>query len=237
MFKKWWNTIVKLSFVIPGTFNAIRYNIWEHARSAYARRRFPGVDFRPLAYATEDCEFEVPCRLWERATLITVKMGRHSYCAGGSVINHAKIGRFCSIGNEVIIGTWLHPTHLVSTFPGFYAKGKHTIRFRHDEEIKETAEITIGNDVWIGSRALVLGGITVGDGAIIGAGAVVTKNVEPYAVVAGVPARTIRKRFPQSTIDRLLALGWWDYDDEILRRNSSLFGDSDTDAFIARFTK
>lgn len=235
MLAKWWDTVAKLLCVIPGTYDAVRYSIREYTQSAYARKCFPGVEFRSRAYATVDCEFEVPCRIWDRSTLVSVKMGRHSYCASGCLITHAKIGRFCSIGNEVIIGAWLHPIHLVSTFPGFYAKGKHTINFRRDEKIKEIALTNIGNDVWIGHRALVLGGITVGDGAIIGAGAIVTRNIEPYEVVAGVPARTLRKRFHQSTIDRLLELRWWDYDDDTLRRYAHLFGDAD--ALIKGFAR
>ena len=167
------------------------------------RRRFPGVQFRPLAYAHSGCKFEAPCRIYERSKLTDVTMGRHSYCGSRCSINYCIIGRFCSIGNEVIIGAWLHPTQLVSTFPGFYSSYEYTINFHHNDEIKIYSEVTIGNDVWIGHRALLLGGITIGDGAVIGAGAVVTKNVPPYAIQAGVPTRTIRKRFQQSTIDSL----------------------------------
>ena len=232
---KWWEKVSKLFCVIPATFDAVQNIICQYARSAYAKRCFPGIQFKPLAYATADCEFEVPCRIWEYSRLSSVKMGRHSYCGEGCLIVHATIGRFCSIGNEVIIGTWLHPTHLVSTFPGFYSSSKHTINLRQDENIKQTADVFIGNDVWIGHRAILFGGITIGDGAIIGAGAIVTKDVAPYAVVAGVPARTLRKRFQQSTVDHLLKLRWWDYDDETLRKYSDLFGDPD--AFLDGFAK
>jgi len=162
-------------------------------------------------------------------------MGRHSFCCSGCYFAFATIGRFCSIGNDVIIGTWLHPTQLVSTFPGFYSKNKHTVNINYDDKIIEIKRVTVGNDVWIGHRAILLGGITVGDGAIIGAGAVVTRDVEPYAVVAGVPALTLRKRFQQSTVDHLLELRWWDYDDETLKRYAHLFGDPD--AFMEGFAK
>jgi acetyltransferase-like isoleucine patch superfamily enzyme len=235
MSRKWWERVVKLSCVIPATFDAFQHNILEYTRSRYARRRFDGVQFGPLAYATSDCEFEVPCRIQERSRLTNTKMGRHSFCCSGCFFAYATIGRFCSIGNDVIIGTWLHPTQLVSTFPGFYSSNKHTINLRYENKIIEVQHVTVGNDVWIGHRALLLGGVTVGDGAIIGAGAVVTKDVEPYSIVAGVPARTIRKRFQQSTVDRLLELKWWDFDDVTLRRYSNLFGDPDT--FIEGFAK
>ncbi len=235
MAREIWEKFVKLLFIFPGAFNSARHSVRKHALSAYAGRCFPGVQFGPLAYATSDCEFEAPCRIWYGSELSGVKMGRHSYCGSRSILVHSSIGRFCSIGNDTIIGTWFHPTQLVSTFPGFYSKNKHTINFRSDDEIKEVQRVTVGNDIWIGHRAVVLGGITIGDGAIIGAGAVVTKNVEPYSVVAGVPARALRKRFPQYTIDRLLDLRWWNYDDEILRRYSHLFGNPD--AFIEGFAR
>ena len=230
-----WGRVVKSLCVVPAIFSAIQHNILGHTRSLYSKTIFSNVQFKTLAYATEDCEFKGVCRIWEHSILSSVKMGIHTYCGSGCVITHSVIGNFCSIGNEAIIGTWMHPTHLVSTFPGFYAKGKHTFNIRCDDEVMEFQHVNIGNDVWIGHRVIILGGITVGDGAIIGAGAVVTKDVEPYAVVAGVPARMLRKRFKQSTIDSLLEIRWWEYDEDILRKYSDLFGDPD--AFIEKFRK
>jgi acetyltransferase-like isoleucine patch superfamily enzyme len=148
---------------------------------------------------------------------------------------HAKVGRFCSIGNETIIGTWSHPTDLVSTYPGFYSGNQHTINVRRDETVKEINPVIIGNDVWIGHRAIIVGGVTVGDGAIIASGAVVTKDVEPYAIVGGVPARVLKKRFSQTTIDRLLQLKWWDATEDTLRKHADLFGDPE--AFVEQFDK
>jgi len=235
MDKDIWHKLKKIFCVIPGIFNALLYTIHSHTRTAYAKRCFPGVEFRPLAFANHDCKFETPCRIWENTKLANVRMGRHSYCASGCVVHNATIGRFCSIGNGVIIGAWIHPTHLVSTFPGFYAPGKHTINFYLDKNIKEEESVTIGNDVWIGKRALLLGGITVGDGVIIGAGSIVTKDVEPYSIVAGVPARLIRKRFSQSIIDQLLEIRWWEYDDEFLMKSAHLF--KDPGSFLKEFSK
>lgn len=235
--RTWRERFAQLLCILPGSIDAILYNIREHSRTVYARRSFPDVQFGPLAYATSDCEIEPPCRIEGNSRLVHTQMGRHSYCLNGCFFAFAKIGKFCSIGEGVIIGTWLHPTQLVSTFPGFYSSNRHTINFRLDDNIEEIRYVNVGNDVWIGHRAIILGGITVGDGAIIGAGAVVTRNVEPYAVVAGVPARSVRKRFSQTKIDRLLELGWWNYDDDTLRRNASLFGEANPDALIAGFVK
>jgi NDP-sugar pyrophosphorylase family protein len=143
MSRKWLEKVAKLLCVIPATFDAVQHNIREYTRSTYARRHFPGVKFGPLAYATSDCKFEAPCQMGARCILSKTEMGRHSYCGGGSFVAHSTIGRFCSIGNEVIIGAWLHPTQIVSTFPGFYSSNKHTINLRRDDEIKEVADVII----------------------------------------------------------------------------------------------
>ena len=94
-----------------------------------------------------------------------------------------------------------------------------------DSDLPPTAEgpITVGNDVWIGTGATVLSGVTVGDGAIIGAGAVVTDDVEPYAIVAGVPAERINWRFPERVREALLALEWWEWDEKTMRANREFF--------------
>lgn len=212
-------------FIVTAVFDTLSEKLRVLAISITSRARFPEVQFGRFASAGPTCRLETPCRIEERAQLAHTSMGRHSYCGARSHIIHARIGRFCSIANEVIIGTYLHPTNMVSTFPGFYSAVKHTINFREDTTIEEKALTTIGNDVWIGTRAVVLGGVTVGDGAIIAAGAVVAKDVEPYSIVGGVPARTIRKRFQPDTIECLLNLRWWDWDDETIRRHAHLFAD------------
>ena len=85
--------------------------------------------------------------------------------------------------------------------------------------VGESGDIIIGNDVWIGYEAVILAGVTIGDGAIIGSRAVVTKDVPPYTIVGGVPARPIRRRFDDETVEALLHLRWWDWDEEKIRRN------------------
>ena len=90
------------------------------------------------------------------------------------------------------------------------------IRYQKIHEFGTRTRIVIGNDVWIGGRATILRGVTIGDGAVVGAGAVVTRDVEPYTVVGGVPARPIKKRFPEPVIDKLEELCWWDYGPDVL---------------------
>jgi acetyltransferase-like isoleucine patch superfamily enzyme len=132
------------------------------------------------------------------------KFGFRSY-SNASLFRQVEIGRFCSIGRRCSIGAALHPTDLASTHPSTY-----------DEWSLKTTRI--GNDVWIGDNVVVLAGLSVGDGAVIGAGAVVTHDVEPYSIVGGVPAREIGMRFSRETIARLEALHWWDYGDALVSR-------------------
>ncbi|MDD4836337.1 MAG: CatB-related O-acetyltransferase [Dethiosulfovibrio sp.] len=128
------------------------------------------------------------------------------------------IGKFCSIGAETVfvMSGGNHPIDNVSTYPfGLMGSGWEPATFR--PVLK--GDITIGNDVWIGFRATVLGGVKVGDGAVIGAGAVVTKDVPPYTVVGGNPASEIKKRFDDLTIEMLLKVRWWDWPPEKITRN------------------
>ncbi|HEX8325549.1 MAG TPA: CatB-related O-acetyltransferase [Tepidisphaeraceae bacterium] len=140
---------------------------------------------------------------------------------------HAKIGKFCSVATGAVIGLGEHPSReYVSTHPIFYAArpwvGMDFLGRDHHDDSPLTV---IGNDVWIGAHALIKAGITIGDGAIIGAGAVVTHDVPCYAVVVGVPARVLRSRFDDASVQYLLNLRWWDKSDEWLREHVELFRD------------
>ena len=133
-----------------------------------------------------------------------------------------KIGRFCSIacGAKFIFTSANHALGSLSTypFPIFFEEwglDPKDISSAWDNK----GGIEVGNDVWIGYEAVILSGVKIGDGAIIGARAVVTKDVEPYAIVGGVPAKQIRKRFDDDTIDKLMKLRWWDMDEEAIRRS------------------
>jgi len=121
-----------------------------------------------------------------------------------------------------------HPTHLVSTFPFEYAL-KNITPFG---DLAVDGPTEIGNDVWIGLRAIIMPGVRIGDGAVIGAGSIVTKDVAPYAIVAGNPARFIRNRFTDEQIASLLAIRWWDWSDEKIIAEQPGFS-GPIDAFIA----
>jgi acetyltransferase-like isoleucine patch superfamily enzyme len=170
-------------------------------------------------------------------SLAHVSVGRHTYGLSkrNFVQPHASapisVGAFCSIGPEVLIfGRADHPTGLVSTYP-FRTKLLHPEVGNADAVTK--GPVRIGNDVWIGARAIILSGITVGDGAIIAAGAVVARDIPAYGIVAGNPARLIKHRFAPDIVAALLEIRWWDWADEKIRAfESDFYGP--IEAFIAK---
>ena len=162
----------------------------------------------------------------------TYDIGVNSYVVRGSFVNpeRVKIGKYCAIAYGVVIGLDNHPIHHLSSH-GFSCTADPTHMY---SELDVPAsrlrpnplrgKTIVGNDVWIGRNAIVMGGVRIGDGAVVGAGAVVTKDVPPYAIVAGVPARIIRYRFDEATVRRLLASRWWDYPPEFIT-NELVFDD------------
>jgi acetyltransferase-like isoleucine patch superfamily enzyme len=134
-----------------------------------------------------------------------VTFGDYSYANIGAILSSGTVGRFCSVGPYAEVGPPLHPIEHLSTSPALYRSGPADHRW---DDFPSPP--LVGSDVWIGSRATIMQGVTIGHGAVIGVGAVVTADVEPYAIVGGVPSRLIRKRFDDATIDALLASGWWD---------------------------
>jgi len=128
-----------------------------------------------------------------------------------------QIGKFCSIANDVrIFLDGEHETNNISTYPFGYFKG-FTTKKRHITKSK--GEVIIGNDVWIGYGVTILSGVKIGDGAILGACSLITKDVLPYTIVGGVPAKIIKKRFNDKTIKKLLEIKWWNWSDQKIQNN------------------
>ena len=169
-----------------------------------------------------------------------VKMERASIgkCSSIGTLSAAydcEIGKFCSIARECYIGGASHPIDWVSTSGCFYLPLNFTGVCYHEQDYEWHTHTKIGNDVWLGIRTIVIGGVTIGDGAVIGGGSVVTKDVGPYEIWAGNPARFIRKRFDDETIEKLLKIKWWDWSDEQLKKAGKYF--SDVKDFANRFYK
>lgn len=164
------------------------------------------------------------------SSFVDSNIGRHSFCGYDCDVYLTSIGSFTSIANGVVLGGARHPMEWVGMSPVFYA-GRDSVKAKFSEHpLPQPSVVQIGNDVWIGRSAIVLAGVMVGDGAVIGAGSVVTKDVQPYAVVAGNPARIIRYRFDEKTIREFEAIQWWNFSDERL----SAFGDcfNDVERFL-----
>ena len=140
-----------------------------------------------------------------------------------------KIGAYCSIAADVAIflGGEHHP-EWVTTYPFGALWREH----EHPEQPKSRGDVTIGNDVWIGREAMIMSGVTIGDGAVVGARALVAKSVPPYTIVGGNPAKPIRPRFSDDLIERLLALRWWDWPDDRIRKAAPLLQSPDVAAFL-----
>lgn len=151
------------------------------------------------------------------SNIIGVTMDKYSFCGYDCEIENCEIGAFCSIANNVSIGGAMHPIQWVSMSPVFY-KGRDSVRRKFAEHERNIDKKTIiGHDVWIGKNALIKQGVCIGTGAVIGMGSVVTKDVESYSIVAGNPAKEIKKRFDEKTIIRLIESKWWKFDDAQLK--------------------
>lgn len=191
-------------------------------------KMFPHVTFKQGAVASDDCRFEEGVVLHANARVSMSSVGKRTYISYNSVINNTTIGRYCSIGPEVMTGLGKHPTkEHVSTYPAFYSvKNAGCLHsFVKESLYEEYEKISIGHDVWIGARAIIIDGVKIGHGAIIGAGSVVTQDVPDYAITGGIPAKTITYRFMPGEIEFLQRLSWWNKDESWIMEHAPYFKD------------
>lgn len=169
----------------------------------------------------EDSVLEYYSQVYPMGTMYHSYLGAFSYVQKNSSIWHSKIGKFCSLSWNVSVGGGEHDFHKVTTHSMLYSKAYGFIDEPMYERFSEKCEI--GNDVWVASGVSILRGVSIGDGAVIGANAVVTKDVEPYNIVAGVPARKIGQRCADELIGEMLKIKWWDWSEDLIKKNIQLF--------------
>jgi acetyltransferase-like isoleucine patch superfamily enzyme len=175
-----------------------------------------------------DCEFEKYVVIFDHNKLYASKIGAYSYIQMGGRVFNCEIGRFCSIAASVSIAPGMHDMNRVTTHPSFYFFTPSLPKiFIRENKLPLSRKVRIGNDVWIGEKVVIVDGVNIGNGAVIASGAVVVKDVEPYSVVGGVPARHIKYRFPEETIKLLQKSKWWDFTDEWFEKNAELMLDVD----------
>lgn len=185
--------------------------------------------------AVINCEIHPTSKIESGSHIVNSTFDRHSFCGYDCEIINCEIGSFCSIANQVIIGGGRHPMEWVSMSPVFY-EGRDSIKAKFSEHKRAKVKRTIiGNDVWIGERAIIKEGITIGTGAVIGMGSIVTKDVEPYTIVAGCPAKVLRKRFNDDVIDNLLSSEWWNFNENKLKEYAKYF--TDPNSFLEIYGK
>lgn len=173
-----------------------------------------GLEFDPEFRPTSPFYYEPPVNLGKVEVFPSVWIGMHSYVNEGLIRSYVELGRYCSVGRGVVLGTGVHNLEILSTshFVSRFSK-KSALVWADPGRQRRTV---IGNDVWIGDKAIVMTGVTVGSGSVIAAGAVVNRDVPPYTIVGGVPAKRLRDRFPQEIRDILLDSRWWEFPPELI---------------------
>lgn len=173
-----------------------------------------------------------------RTKVVETTLGDYSYIVNDGDVIYTTVGKFCSIAAHVRINPGNHPMHRASQSHFTYRASAY-FEDAEDEpaffDWRRSHAVTIGHDVWIGHGAVILPGRTIGTGAVVAAGAVVTKDVPPYTIVAGVPARPVRRRFPEAIAEELLAIAWWDWPHDRLRAALDDFRRLSVTDFVAAY--
>jgi acetyltransferase-like isoleucine patch superfamily enzyme len=165
--------------------------------------------------------------LFDNVKLINSNIGAYTYIQKNTDIYDSEIGNFCSIASNVQIGLGFHPMDFISTSPIFYDCSQPLPEFFTNNKfnIDNSQRVIIGSDVWIGVSSIIKSGITIGVGSVIGAGSIVTKDVPPYSIVVGVPAKIIKYRFDNDLIAQLIESKWWELDKDILKQLNDTYSD------------
>lgn len=174
----------------------------------------------------------------ERAQFWYSELGDYSYVERHAQAIYAKIGKFCAIAANACVNALEHPIERVSQHKITYRPNEYFLGAKLDKSFRErrkTKIVETGNDVWIGQGAIIMPGTRIGHGAVIAAGAVVTKDVAPYAIVAGLPARFLRWRFEPKISERMIGLAWWDWEHDRLAQTIADIQSMSVEAFLEKY--
>lgn len=206
--------------------------LWRWFKSIMLRKK--NVRISPFAHFNQKTVFEGNNVIYKGASVNSSIIGRNTYIGANSGLTNCLIGRFCSIASDVLVVSATHPSSVfVSTSPSFFSTLKQNGQtFVKKNKFEETLKlndyrVVIGNDVWIGTKVIIKGGVTIGDGAIVAMGSIVAKDVPPYTIVGGVPAKVIKSRFTEEQISKLKEISWWNLSEEWLQIHADEFENID----------
>ena len=196
-------------------------------RERVQKNRFPASVLHPDVVVDAPSTVGHHSVLFSGVRLSDAQVGDYSYLQARTQAFRADIGPYCSIAADVVIGLVDHPLHFVSSSPVFYDNTQPLPHFfvEAPSAVGNQPRTLVGADVWIGQRAMIKAGLRIGVGAVIGAGALVTRDVPPYTIVGGVPARVLRQRFDDGLRERFLASRWWERDATQIARLRDFFAD------------
>lgn len=190
----------------------------------------------PTCWLSAECslgeiQLEKYVTIFGNTVVYAANIGAYSYIQTSCRIFNCEIGRFCSIAANVTIAPGMHDIKRVTTHPAFYCFESSLPRiFVKSDKFPVFKQVSIGHDVWIGEKVIILDGVRIGNGAVIAAGAVVVKDVEPYSVVGGIPAHHIKYRFDEQTIHDLQKSEWWNFSEQWFEEHADAM--LDVDQFI-----
>lgn len=205
---KYWKRIFFLPYTLLKALFELANN---RVRDIENRLKYPVAMIEKDVCMTTDTVLGTKTIIQTGAIINHSTIGSYTYICRNALIQNATIGNYCSISHDFICGLGAHPLNLFSTSPLFYRK-KNCFNLQvvnEDLAFQEYLPISIGHDVWIGARVTIMDGVRVGNGAVIATGAVVTKDVPPYAIVGGVPARIIKYRTPNEETFKIRNFDWW----------------------------
>jgi phosphonate metabolism protein (transferase hexapeptide repeat family) len=175
-----------------------------------------------------DCDLGIYNEIAAGVQIVESSLGNYSYIMERCDIIHTSIGKFSNIASEVRINPGNHPMEWVSQHHFLYRCRLYGLRDEDNDSFfqwRKLQRVEIGHDCWIGHKAIIMPGVTIGNGAVVAAGAVVTKDVAPYTISAGVPAKQVGKRFPEKIWEALEEIAWWDWDYDTLKARVDDFYD------------